>query len=105
MVHEIDGLNPTDTDILRFLGGHKFEHFEAGPTLISDHIGANPSTVYRRLERLRAVDLVEESTTHKDAGRHRITDLGLQYLAEDLSDEEVEQLQERVYDYMYDDED
>lgn len=100
MVRSVDGLNPTDVEILRFLAGHKFEHFEAGPKLAADHIGSTASTVSRRYNRLAYAGLVEEATQHKQSGRHSITDLGRRYLAEELRDDEVEELQERVLEFM-----
>jgi DNA-binding IclR family transcriptional regulator len=100
MVYEIHGLNATDTDILRFLAGHTFEHFEAGPTLISDHTGAGPSTVHRRLDRLQYAGLVEESTTHSKSGRYLVTELGRRFLAENLDTEELMQLRGDVEEYI-----
>jgi DNA-binding MarR family transcriptional regulator len=100
MVRSIDGLNPTDVEILRFLAGHSFAHFEAGPQLTADHVGSSAATVSRRFDRLAFAGLVEPMTTHKSTGRHSVTELGRRYLAEDLTDVEAEALQEDVHEFI-----
>lgn len=100
MVYSVDGLNTTDVEILRFLAGHKFEHFEAGPTITADHIGSSAATVSRRFDRLAHAGLIEETQEHKSTGRHRVTELGRHYLAEDLTEDELERIEERVQEHM-----
>lgn len=96
MVRNFEHLTSTDVEILRFLNGHKFPHFEAGPTLVARHIGVNPSTVSRRVKRLRHIGML----VYVDDGRHAITDLGERFLREELTDDEVEMISESIQEYI-----
>lgn len=100
MVYNVDGLNTTDVAILRFLAGHRIDHFEAGPTIVSDHIGSSPATVSRRFNRLAYAGLIEETQQHKSSGRHKVTDLGRRYLAEELTEDELELIENQVREFM-----
>jgi len=100
MVYDIDGLNTTDVAILRFLNGHRFEHFEAPQKVVAKHIGSTTSTVNRRCQRLVAAGLIEETEEESSSGYHAITDLGKRFLRQDLDGEEVEAIEKRVQEFL-----
>ncbi|AQL41629.1 hypothetical protein BV210_02370 [Halorientalis sp. IM1011] len=80
-----------DVDILEFLDGHELDEFEAQPSHIAKNTTKAASTVRDRIRVLRVAGLVERTD---DRGYYRISDLGRRYLSDDLTEDELEELED-----------
>ena len=79
-----------DVDILEFLDGHELDEFEATPAQIATNTTNAASTVRDRILVLRDAGLVERTD---ERGYYRISDLGRRYLSNDLTDGELDELE------------
>lgn len=78
--------------ILEYLNGHEIIEFEQSPALIATNIDKSAGHVRRRVRILSGAGLIYR--TNDTAGYYAITELGERYLEGDLSDEEVDELNE-----------
>ena len=74
----------SDLTICSFLNGHDTEGFVAPPTAIAENTGLSRSTVHKRINVLTDRGLVER--TESAYGYYRLTALGKDFLADDLSE-------------------
>lgn len=81
----------SDMDILEFLDGHELEDFVAPPSVIAANMSVSESNAQQRVRILAASGLIER--TDDDRGYYAITDLGRRYLADDITDEERQELE------------
>lgn len=81
----------SDLDILEFLDGHDLENFHAPPTTIALNMDIAEGTVWSRVRVLNAAGLIEK--TDETRGYYRLTSMGDRFLADDLTDDEREHLE------------
>lgn len=82
----------SDVDILDFLNEHTIEDFEAPPTAIAINMELAEGTVWNRVRVLNDAGLIER--TDEKRGYYRITAMGRRYLADELTDDEREHLED-----------
>lgn len=80
-----------DVDILEFLDGHEIPNFEAQPGQIAKNTPKTASTVRNRVRILKEAGLIEQ--TDEKRGYYQISDLGRRYLNDELTDTELEELE------------
>lgn len=82
----------SDVDILDFLNEHAIEGFEAPPMAIAINMDLAEGTVWNRVRVLNAAGLIDR--TDEDRGYYKITPMGQRYLADELTDDEHQQLED-----------
>lgn len=84
-----------DYEIIRYLAGHERDDFRAAPMGVATNIAKSASYVRRRMRGLATVGLLEHvENAEGKPGYYRLTDLGYRFLANDLSDDEREEIVE-----------
>jgi hypothetical protein len=84
-----------DYEIIRYLAGHTRDDFRAAPMGVATNIDKSASYVRRRMRGLATVGLLENvENAEGKPGYYRLSDLGYRFLADDLSDDEREHIEE-----------
>lgn len=91
MVERISWLSTIDYHILEFFGDYDIQ---VPPKVLGENIGYNAEYVGRRLRTLRDVGLLDQN----DNQYYELSDLGREFLAGDLSREEVEAFDPEIDD-------
>lgn len=88
----IQWMSQTDNAILDFLAGHEEEDFRAPPMVIATNLGKSRTNTGERARGLAEVGLLKQVEGSK--GYYQLTDAGWRYLANELTESEVEQIEQ-----------
>jgi len=89
--HRVRGMRPTDRHILEFLANDPADPIVASPVVIAANIDYAKGSVRERMTPLREATLVRYA--NQESGIYEITDLGLRYLSGELSENEIDDLE------------
>lgn len=91
MVERIASFSPIDYEILIFFESHDIQ---SSPKVTAANIGYDSHYAGKRLRKMTEVDIFERV----DEGLYQLTDFGRRLIDSDLTDEEVEQLEQALAD-------